>query len=74
MKFLRAIKGYKHIKRLRNVDIRSKLHICSVKEKLAENRIRWNEHLQQMDPERLPLKIKNVSHKEKLAENGSRWY
>lgn len=55
------------MKRLRNVDIRSKLHICSVKEKLAENRSRWNEHLQQMDPERLPLKIKNVKPQRKVS-------
>lgn len=56
MKFFRAIKGHKHMKRLRNVNITSKLYICSVKEKLAENGSRWYEHLQRMDPERLHSK------------------
>jgi hypothetical protein len=54
MKFLRPVKGCIRMDHTRNKEIRTKLEMYAIQDKITEYRIRWSAHLQRMDNSRLP--------------------
>ena len=59
MRFLRPIAVYTLWDKKRNSDIREHLGIFNVNDKLTQYEIKWREHMQRMDDNRLPEKILN---------------
>lgn len=58
MKFLRRVKGCTRHDRIRNDEVRKELKIFNINERIDFYRRKWNNHLERMKPERLPLKAK----------------
>lgn len=54
MRFLRSVKGYSLKDKIRNEEIRQKLNIFSVNERIFQNRINWKNHVLRMDNNRIP--------------------
>jgi hypothetical protein len=55
MKYLRTVKGCTRLDQIRNEDIRKKLGISPLSEKIIEYRNKWKAHLQTMEHTRMPL-------------------
>jgi hypothetical protein len=51
MQMLCWICGHTRKDRIRNDDIKDKLRVASIKEKLVQHRLRWFGHIQQRPPE-----------------------
>jgi hypothetical protein len=51
MQMLRWICGHTRKDRIRNDDIRDKLGVASIQEKLVQHRLRWFGHIQRRSPE-----------------------
>jgi hypothetical protein len=51
MRMLRWLCGHTRKDRIRNDDIRDKLGVASIQEKLVQHRLRWFGHIQRMPPE-----------------------
>jgi hypothetical protein len=51
MRMLRWIRGHTRKDRIRNDDIRDKLRVAPIQEKLIQNRLRWFGHIQRKPPE-----------------------
>jgi cation diffusion facilitator CzcD-associated flavoprotein CzcO len=51
MRMLLWICGHKRKDRIRNNDIRDKLRVASIQEKLVQHHLRWFGHIQQRPPE-----------------------
>jgi hypothetical protein len=56
MCMLRWICGHTRKDRIRNDDIRDKLGVASIQEKLVQHRLRWFGHIQRRSPE-APVRI-----------------
>jgi hypothetical protein len=56
MKFLRSTIGCKPLDSRKNEEIRKELEVTALNDKITENRRNWNEHLNRMLEERLPVK------------------
>lgn len=48
IKFLKRVKGYNRRDMIQNKIIREELRIFSLNEKIKENRIKWNVHLERV--------------------------
>jgi hypothetical protein len=55
MKYLRTVRGCTRLDQIRNEDIRHKLGISPLREKITEYRNKWKAHLQKMEHTRIPL-------------------
>jgi hypothetical protein len=55
MKYLRIVKGCTRLDQIRNEDIRNKLGISPLSEKIIEYRNKWKARLQRMEHTRIPL-------------------
>jgi hypothetical protein len=53
MRMLRWICGYTRKDRIKNDDIRDKLGVAPIQEKLVQHRLRWFYHIQRRPPEAL---------------------
>jgi hypothetical protein len=53
MRMLRWICGHTRKDRIRNDDIRDKLRVAPIQEKLVQHRLRWFGHIQRRPPEAL---------------------
>ena len=51
MRMLRWICGYTRMDQVRNDDIRDRLGVASIEEKLVQHRLRWFGHIQSSPPE-----------------------
>ena len=51
MRMLRWIYGHTRIDRVRNDDIRDRLGVAPIEEKLVQHRLRWFDHVQRRPPE-----------------------
>ena len=51
MRMLRWICGHTRMDRVRNDDIRDRLEVTSIEEKLVQQRLRWFGHVQRRPPE-----------------------
>jgi hypothetical protein len=54
MCFLRSVKGYKRLDKIRNEVIRKKLETCGIKDVRSKHKQNWINHLEGMDNTRLP--------------------
>lgn len=61
MKCLRFVAGYTRMDMKYNEDIRNKLQIFSLIDKIAEYRRKWYDHVCRMSSERAPFKILNYT-------------
>jgi hypothetical protein len=51
MRMLRWICGHTRKDQIKNDDIRDKLGVTSIQEKLVQHRLRWFDHIQRRSPE-----------------------
>ena len=51
MRMLRWICGHTRMDRVRNDDIRDRLGVAPIEEKLVQHRLRWFDHIQRRPPE-----------------------
>lgn len=58
MRLFRAVKRYTRREHIENVDIRKEPQIYSLYEKIKDNRTRWVNHMNRMDPDRLTAQTK----------------
>jgi hypothetical protein len=63
MQILRWIYGHTREDRIRNDDIRDKLGVAPIQEKLVQHRLRWFGHIQRMFSE-APVHSSIISHPE----------
>ena len=56
MRFLSPTVGYTLLDKKRSSDIREKLDIFNINDKLTQYKINWREHIQRMDDNRIPPK------------------
>ena len=61
MRFLTPMAGYTLWDKKRSSDIREKLGIFNINEKLTQYKINWRKHIQRIDDNRLP-KTLNYNH------------
>jgi len=54
MRFLRSVKGYKRLEKIRSEVIRKELEIFGIKDVRAKYKQNWINHLERMDNTRLP--------------------
>jgi hypothetical protein len=63
MRMLRWIYGHTRKDQIRNYDIRDKLGVAPIQEKLVQHRLRWFGHIQRRPPE-APVRSDILSHPE----------
>jgi hypothetical protein len=54
MRFVRSVKGYTRLDKLRREVIRKELEICGIQDVRARYKQNWINHLERMDNTRLP--------------------
>ena len=54
MRFLRSVKGYRRLDKIRSEVIRKELEISGIQDVRAKCRQKWINHLERMDNTRLP--------------------
>jgi hypothetical protein len=54
MRFLRSVKGYTRLEKLRNEVIRKELEISGIQDARSKHKQNWINHLERMDNNRLP--------------------
>jgi len=57
MRFLRKVQGISRLDRHRNEDVREKLNIYSINDKIKEYRTKWKQHINRMDEDRLTKQV-----------------
>jgi hypothetical protein len=75
MRFLRRVKGCTRADRIRNVDIRAKLNIYNINNRLEENKEKWKQHIDRMKETRIPKLILQYQPKGKrdIGRPKKRW-
>jgi hypothetical protein len=71
MRMLRWICGHTRKDRIRNDDIRDKLGVAHIQEKLVQHRLRWFGHIQRRSPE-APVHSGILSHTENTRRGRGR--
>ena len=54
MRFLRSVKGYTRLDKIRSEIIRKELEICGIQDLRSKHKQNWINHLERMDNTRLP--------------------
>jgi len=54
MRFLRSVKGYTRLDKIRSEVIRKELEICGIQDVRSKHKQNWISHLERMDTTRLP--------------------
>ena len=67
MRMLRWICGHTRRDRVRNDDIRDRLGVAPIEEKLVQHRLRWFGHVQRRPPEALVRNVKRGRGRPKLT-------
>jgi hypothetical protein len=65
MRMLRWICGYTRMDRVRNDDIRDRLRVAPIEEKLVQHRLRWFSHVQRR-PSEAPVHCRVLSQDNKM--------
>jgi len=63
MRFLRSVKGYTSLDKIRNEIIRKELEIPGIQDVRAKHKQNWINHLEIMDNKRLPKHVLNYKHR-----------
>jgi hypothetical protein len=71
IRMLRWICGHIRKNRIRNDDIRDKLGVASIQEKLVQHHLRWFDHIQRM-PHEAPVRNDILSHSENTRRGRGR--
>lgn len=65
MKFLRSVKRCTRMDRIKNDDIKQKLDIYAIKDKIKEYKTRWKDHMGRMEEHRCPILAYKYNPREK---------
>lgn len=71
MRMLRWMCGYTRRDRIRNDDIREKIGVAPIEEKIIQHRLRWYGHVQRRPPD-APVRSGNVNHVESTRRGRGR--
>jgi hypothetical protein len=61
MRFIRSVAGYRLIDHKRNEDIREELQIIDVNSRIKDYQIKWLQHLERMEQNRIPKLLLNYN-------------
>lgn len=76
MRFLRSVEGVSRSDRIPNDEIRQRLEISAILDKINKNKENWKNHVNRMSPNRLPKQILsyNPTGTRSVGRPRKRWY